>query len=247
MSPSKWWKPSPRSGLRGRGGAGFPTGIKWKALPRRQSRPGDRALPHLQRRRRRSRRFHGPQLAGRQSAQRDRRHDHRRLRAGSAGRLMSTCAPSIRWRCEHLRAAIEQAEEYGPAGRQHPRHRHEASASTWCKGAGAFVCGEETALIASIEGRVGEPHPRPPYPARRACGASPRSSTTSKTWATVPVIINRGADWYAAHRHREEQGHDGLLAGRQDQQHRPGRSAHGDHAARDDLRHRRRHSRTARR
>ena len=66
------------------------------------------------------------------------------------------------------------------------------------QGAGAFVCGEETALIASIEGRVGEPRSRPPYPAEKGLWGKPTVINNVKTWASVPVIISRGPEWYAA-------------------------------------------------
>jgi NADH:ubiquinone oxidoreductase subunit F (NADH-binding) len=65
------------------------------------------------------------------------------------------------------------------------------------KGAGAFVCGEETALIASVEGRVGEPRQRPPYPAQRGLGRKPTCINNVETWANIPVILMRGGDWYA--------------------------------------------------
>jgi NADP-reducing hydrogenase subunit HndC len=64
-------------------------------------------------------------------------------------------------------------------------------------GAGAFVCGEETALMASIEGRIGEPRPRPPYPAQAGLWGMPTNINNVKTWAWVPHIINHGADWFA--------------------------------------------------
>jgi NADH:ubiquinone oxidoreductase subunit F (NADH-binding)/Pyruvate/2-oxoacid:ferredoxin oxidoreductase delta subunit len=63
-------------------------------------------------------------------------------------------------------------------------------------GAGAFVCGEETALMASIEGRIGEPRPRPPYPAESGLWGKPTNINNVKTWAAAPIIIGRGADRY---------------------------------------------------
>lgn len=65
------------------------------------------------------------------------------------------------------------------------------------KGAGAFVCGEETALIASIEGRVGEPRQRPPFPAQKGLFGKPTTINNVETWANVPLIIRNGADWFA--------------------------------------------------
>jgi NADH:ubiquinone oxidoreductase subunit F (NADH-binding)/NAD-dependent dihydropyrimidine dehydrogenase PreA subunit len=66
------------------------------------------------------------------------------------------------------------------------------------RGAGAFVCGEETALIASIEGRLGEPRPRPPYPAQSGLHGQPTLINNVETWANVPVIVDRGAKWYSS-------------------------------------------------
>src|SRR4030065_292544 len=67
-----------------------------------------------------------------------------------------------------------------------------------CWGGGAFVCGEETALIASIEGYRGMPRPRPPFPAQSGLFGKPTNINNVETWANVPVIINRGADWFAS-------------------------------------------------
>ena len=92
-------------------------------------------------------------------------------------------------------------------------------------GAGAFVCGEETALMRSIEGRRGQPMPRPPFPAQSGLWGKPTNINNVETWSTVPIIIRRGGAWYCHHRHREGQGHEGLRARRQDHQHRPGRGA----------------------
>ncbi|KPJ52189.1 MAG: NADH dehydrogenase, partial [Planctomycetes bacterium DG_58] len=66
-----------------------------------------------------------------------------------------------------------------------------------CRGGGAFVCGEETALIASVEGRQGEARPRPPYPAERGLWERPTNINNVETWANVPHIIARGAKWFA--------------------------------------------------
>src|SRR5581483_6372427 len=98
---------------------------------------------------------------------------------------------------EHLAVAIDQAEHCGLLG-----DNILGSGLSFrifpVQGAGAFVCGEETALIASIEGRVGEPHPRPPYPVQKGLWGKPTVINNVKTWASVPVIINKGADWYAS-------------------------------------------------
>jgi NADH:ubiquinone oxidoreductase subunit F (NADH-binding)/(2Fe-2S) ferredoxin/Pyruvate/2-oxoacid:ferredoxin oxidoreductase delta subunit len=66
------------------------------------------------------------------------------------------------------------------------------------RGAGAFVCGEETGLIASIQGEIGSPRQRPPYPAQSGLWGQPTNINNVETWANVPVIIERGADWFAA-------------------------------------------------
>ena len=65
------------------------------------------------------------------------------------------------------------------------------------EGAGAFVCGEETALIASIEGKRGMPRPRPPFPAQSGLWGKPTNINNVKSYANVPVIIDKGADWFA--------------------------------------------------
>ncbi len=77
-------------------------------------------------------------------------------------------------------------------------------------GAGAFVCGEETALMASIEGRRGEPRPRPPFPADNGLWDKPSNVNNVETYANVPQIILNGADWYCQHGNRKEQRHQNL-------------------------------------
>ena len=107
-------------------------------------------------------------------------HDHRRLRHRRARRATSTAARNIRWPSRACRPPSRRRTSTACWART---SWAAASASTFDlkEGAGAFVCGEETALMASIEGRRGEPRPRPPFPAvSRACGASRPTSTTSR-------------------------------------------------------------------
>jgi NADH-quinone oxidoreductase subunit F len=192
MSPEQVVDAVTRSGLRGRGGAGFPTGVKWKLCrenpaPRYLICNGDEGDPGAF--------MDRSLLEG---------NPHSVVEGMIIGAFsLGTQEAYVYVRaeyplaCEHLRAAIDQAEEYGFLGddilgtgmklRMHV-----------VKGAGAFVCGEETALIASLEGRVGEPHPRPPYPAQKGLWGRPTVINNVKTWASVPVIINRGPEWYAA-------------------------------------------------
>ena len=110
-------------------------------------------------------------------------------------------------------------------------------------GAGAFVCGEETALIHSIEGQRGQPRIRPPYPTESGLWGKPTVINNVETFANVPAVINYGADWFSRIGTRQERRHQGLRPGRQDPPHRPGRSADGHHAPRGRLRHRRRRGR----
>ena len=98
---------------------------------------------------------------------------------------------------QRLKIAIKQANEYGLLGDNILNsgvnfHLHIK------EGAGAFVCGEETALIASIEGRRGEPRPRPPFPANSGLWGKPTNNNNVKTYANVPQIIVNGAEWYSS-------------------------------------------------
>ena len=86
------------------------------------------------------------------------------------------------------------------------------------RGAGAYVCGEETALIESIEGHAGEPRIRPPYPVTGGRRGKPTVVNNVKTWASVAPILTRGAAWYAAIGTKAHAGHHGLLAGRRRQE-----------------------------
>jgi len=181
-----------RSGLRGRGGAGFPTGRKWEVLRQQpgtlkyvicnadEGDPGafmDRSLlegnPHSV--------IEG-MIIGAYAL------------GASEGYVYVRAEYPLA--VEHLRVALARAEEYGLLG-ENILGSGLNFGIRLVQGAGAFVCGEETALIASVEGRVGEPHARPPYPAQKGLWGKPTVINNVKTWASVPVIIQRGADWYA--------------------------------------------------
>ena len=88
-------------------------------------------------------------------------------------------------------------------------------------GAGAFVCGEETALIASIEGKRGTPRPRPPYPAEFGVFGRPTLINNVETYANVPAIIRRGGAWFSGIGTAQQQGHQGIRARRPHRQRRP--------------------------
>ena len=104
-------------------------------------------------------------------------------------------------------------------------------------GAGAFVCGEETALLASIEGKRGIPRPRPPFPAVSGLWGKPTLISNVETYACILPDHHARRRVVRQHRHGEEQGHQGLCSGWQDPEHRPGGGADGHHPARDCLRH----------
>ncbi len=98
---------------------------------------------------------------------------------------------------QNLAIAIEKAEQYGLLGRDILGSGFDFSVTVH-RGAGAFVCGEETALLISLEGRVGEPRPRPPYPAVSGLWGRPTNINNVETWANIPLIISRGADAFAS-------------------------------------------------
>ena len=98
---------------------------------------------------------------------------------------------------ERLKKAIEQAKEYGLIGKKIFGTDFDFDLEIRL-GAGAFVCGEETALIVSIEGRRGEPRPKPPYPANKGLFGKPTIINNVETFANVPQIIMKGAEWFAS-------------------------------------------------
>ncbi len=193
MSPEEVCQEITKSGLRGRGGAGFPTGLKWdmvrKAVGERkyvvangdEGDPGaymDRTLmesdPH--------RVLEGMAIAG-YAVGAEQGYIYVRGEYPLAGK--------------RLEKAIRQAERRGLLG-----HRILESPFNFRidirMGAGAFVCGEETALMQSVMGRRGQPMPRPPYPAHKGLWQSPTLLNNVETFGNIAAIITKGAEWYAS-------------------------------------------------
>jgi len=177
--------------LRGRGGAGFPTGIKWGFARQAAGRPKyiicnadegdpgafmDRAVlegdPHAV--------LEG-MLIGAYAIGAEHGHIYVREEYPIA--------------VEHLKIALEQMKELGLLGENILGAGLHFDISL-NMGAGAFVCGEETALMASIEGKRGMPRARPPFPAQAGLNGKPTNINNVETWANVPLIIKNGMEWY---------------------------------------------------
>lgn len=195
MDPEEIIKEVKVSGLRGRGGAGFPTGLKWEFVRAASTSNGgmkyivcngdegdpgafmDRSIleadPHSV--------IEGMVIGA---------------KAIGAGQGYVYVRNEYPLALKRLNIALKQAREYGLLGEDILGTGFDFDIKV-ARGAGAFVCGEETALLASIEGRLGEPRPRPPYPAQKGLYGQPTCINNVETWANIPSIINRGADWYS--------------------------------------------------
>jgi len=192
MTPEQIIDVVKESGLRGRGGAGFPTGLKWE---RCRKAPGD--VKYLI--------CNGDE--GDPGAFMDRSvleaDPHAVLEGMAIGaKAIGAQKGYIYVRSEYplalkrVKIAIEQAEEYGLLGKNILGTGFDFSVEV-ARGAGAFVSGEETSLIAAIEGRIGIPRQRPPYPAQKGLWKKPTNINNVETWANVPQIIFKGAKWYS--------------------------------------------------
>lgn len=192
MSPEDVIAEIKASGLRGRGGAGFPTGLKWELC---REQPGNVKYVICN------------ADEGDPGAYMDRSimegNPHRVLEGMIIGAYaIGSHQGYVYIRNEyplaikHLREAIAQAKSHGFLGGNLLKHGFDFTLQIKL-GSGAFVCGEETALMASIEGRIGEPRPRPPYPAQCGLWGKPTNINNVKSWASVPIIINKGAGWFA--------------------------------------------------
>ena len=181
------------SGLRGRGGAGFPTGLKWSFMPKQSD-----GRPHY---------LVVNADEGEPGTCKDRdlmRHEPHKLVEGCliAGFAMGAHACYIYIRgefireAEHLEAAIQEAYDAGYLGKN-------ACGSGWQydiyvhRGAGAYICGEEMALIESLEGKKGQPRLKPPFPANMGVWGCPTTVNNVESIAVVPTILRRGGAWFA--------------------------------------------------
>ncbi len=193
MTPDEVVDVVKRSGLRGRGGAGFPTGLKWSFTRRAKADQkyvvcnADEGDPGA--------------FMDRSVLEGD---PHSIIEAMAiAGYAVGANQGYVYVRAEyplaikHLGHAIMQAREYGLLGRDIFGKGFDFDLDIRV-GAGAFVCGEETALLASVEGRRGEPRPRPPFPANEGLWGKPTLINNVETYASIPPIILKGADWYAS-------------------------------------------------
>ena len=193
MTPEDVIKVITDSGLRGRGGGGFPTGRKW-ALTAPNKAPQKYVVCNAD--------------EGDPGAFMDRSvlegDPHCLVEAMTiAGYAIGATEGYVYVRAEYpiavsrLQIAIDQAREYGLLGKNIFGSGFDFDLHIRL-GAGAFVCGEETALMTSIEGNRGEPRPRPPYPAVKGLYGMPTVENNVETFANVPQIILRGADWFAS-------------------------------------------------
>ncbi len=180
------------SGLRGRGGAGFPTGLKWSFMPKNDARPSYLAV-------------NADESEPGTCKDRDiMRHDPHLLIEGAllAAFAMRAHTAYIYIRGEFiaereiLQAAVDEAYEAKLIGKN--------NVNGWDfdlyvhHGAGAYICGEETALLESLEGKKGQPRLKPPFPANVGLYGAPTTVNNVETISSVPDILRRGATWYAS-------------------------------------------------
>ena len=192
MQPKEIIEEIKKSGLRGRGGAGFPTGIKWEIASKQKSDVkyiicnADEGDP---------------------GAYMDRNLLEGNPQLIVEGMIIGAYAIGANkgWvyvrdeyplAVENISINIKQAREMGFLGKNILNSGFDFDIEI-TRGAGAFVCGEETALIHSIEGKRGNPSQRPPFPAQIGLFGKPTNINNVETWANVPKIIENGADWYA--------------------------------------------------
>ena len=185
------------SGLRGRGGAGFSMGKKASFLPRGEMDE----VPVLQRRRVRAGRVQGPRADAEEPAPADRgdrdRGARRRRRLG-----VRLHPGRVRGGGRHPRARGRRGLRGRLPGREHPRHRLTGSSWSSTAAPGAYICGEETALLDSLEGKRGNPRLKPPFPAIQGLYGGPTLINNVETLSNVPHIVANGAEWFKGLRHR---------------------------------------------
>lgn len=193
MTPEQVIDEVKKSGLRGRGGGGFPTARKWQLCRQVADTPkylicnADEGDPGA--------------FMNRRVLESDPHSviEGMIIAAYAIGASMGYiyCRAEYPIAVQNLNIAIGQAREFGFLGQNIFGTDFSFDVEVRM-GAGAFVCGEETALIASIEGKRGEPRPRPPFPAVKGVWGKPTNNNNVETYANVPQIILKGAEWYAS-------------------------------------------------
>jgi NADH-quinone oxidoreductase subunit F len=182
------------SGLRGRGGAGFPTGLKWSFMPR--SAPGQKYL-----------------VCNSDESEPGTCHDREILRYNPhslvEGMAIAAYAMGASVAYNYIRGefidepvprfdgALKEAYDAGLLGRNIQGSGIDVDIHTFV-GAGAYICGEETALLESLEGKVGMPRFKPPFPANYGLYGKPTTINNTQSLASVPAIVRNGAAWFAA-------------------------------------------------
>ncbi len=193
MTPEQVIAEVEKSQIRGRGGAGFPTGRKWRIA---KNSPGEMKYVIVN------------CDEGDPGAFMDRSlmegNPHAVLEGLIIGAYAMGASEGIIYvreeyplAVENAEIALRQAEEYGLLGKDILGSGFDFHVKI-IRGGGAFVCGEETALIASLEGKPGEPRQRPPFPATSGLWGMPTNINNVETWANIPIIIKNGAEWFAA-------------------------------------------------
>jgi NADH-quinone oxidoreductase subunit F len=193
FSPGQVLEEVKASGLRGRGGAGFPTGLKWEMLARQPGENGKYLVCNAD--------------EGDPGAYMDRSllegNPHSVIEGMTIGAYATGATAGVVYvrneyplAIKHLIIALRQARDLGLLGNDILGTGFSFDIRI-VKGAGAFVCGEETALMKSIEGKTGEPRQRPPYPVTKGIEGKPTAINNVETWANIPFIINLGASEYA--------------------------------------------------
>ena len=193
MAPGEVTDAVKKSGLRGRGGAGFPAGIKWSFIPPDSKKPvylccnADESEPGS--------------FKDREILEKD---PHQMIEgiiiacyAIRSHKAYIYIRGEMPYGARRIQQAIEEAYEHGYLGKNILLSGFGLDMKLYI-GAGAYICGEETGLLESIEGKKGEPRPKPPFPAQVGLFGCPTIVNNVETLACVPHIINNGADWFAS-------------------------------------------------
>ena len=193
MTPEQVIEEVKTSGLRGRGGAGFPTGLKWSFMPKTDAQKylvcnSDEAEPGT---------CHDREIL---------RYNPHSLVEGMAiaGYAMGATVGYNYIRGEFIdepvprfEAAVKEAYDAGLLGKNIAKSGIDFDLHTFV-GAGAYICGEETALLESLEGKQGKPRFKPPFPANFGLYGKPTTINNTQSLASVPMILNKGAAWFAS-------------------------------------------------